>query len=135
MAEQVVRQLKVTESDILGLILKNTKPSKYIILDIETGEFESNGAKKGYARLIVADSEEYGKLESVGLTSSAELVKFPISQYDGAELTGLVGKVLSAKNDEQWQFKKEKVDAGYGRSEYQIVGLTYRVTMQELATI
>ena len=54
-----VRQLKVTESDLLGLILENTKPSKYIILDIETGEFESNGAK-GYARLIVADSEEYG---------------------------------------------------------------------------
>ena len=75
MAEKV-RQLKVTESDLLGLILENTKPSKYIILDIETGEFESNGAKKGYARLIVADSEEYGKLESVGLTSRAELVKF-----------------------------------------------------------
>ena len=33
------------------------------------------------------------------------------------------------------KFKKEKVDAGYGRSEYQIVGLTYKVTMQELATI
>ena len=45
MAEKV-RQLKVTESDLLGLILENTKPSKYIILDIETGEFESNGAKK-----------------------------------------------------------------------------------------
>ena len=111
MAEQV-RQLKVTESDLLGLILENTKPSKYIILDIETGEFESNGTKKGYARLIVADSEEYGKLESVGLTSRAELVKFPISQYDGADLTGLVGKVLSAKNDEQWQFKKRKLMLG-----------------------
>ena len=56
MAEQV-RQLTVTESDLLGLILKSTKPSKYIILDIETGEFESNGTKKGYARLVVADSE------------------------------------------------------------------------------
>ena len=134
MAEQV-RKLMVTESDLLGLILKSTKPSKYIILDIETVEFESNGTKKGYARLVVADSEEYEKLKSVGLTSRAELVKFPISQYDGADLTGLVGKVLSAKNDEQWQFQKQKVDAGYGRSEYQIVGLTYRVTMQELATI
>ena len=34
MAEQL-RKLMVTESDLLGLILKSTKPNKYIILDIE----------------------------------------------------------------------------------------------------
>ena len=33
-------------------------------------------AQKGYARLVVADSEEYGKLQSVSLISRAELVKF-----------------------------------------------------------
>lgn len=122
---------------MLKLILENTKPSKYIIVDVKVKDFEAeDGTKKQYARLIVSDFEDYKKLESVGLLGRAELFEFPIQKFQqGADLTKLVGKVLEPSNDDNWAFQKQKVSVGFGRSEYRIVSITYKATMEELATI
>lgn len=135
--EQKKRILAVQERELLKLILENTKPSKYVIVDVKVKDFEAtDGTKKQYARLIVSDLEEYEKLASVSLTSRAQLFEFPIQKYQqGADLTKLVGKVLEPSDDNNWAFQKQKVDVGFGRSEYRIVSLTYKVSMEELATI
>ena len=135
--EQKKRILAVQEEELLKLILENTKPSKYVIVDVKVKDFEAtDGTKKQYARLIVSDLEEYEKLASVSLTSRAQLFEFPIQKYQqGADLTKLVGKVLEPSDDNNWAFQKQKVDVGFGRSEYRIVSLTYKVSMEELATI
>ena len=135
--EQKKRTLAVSEKELLNSILENTKPSKYIIVDVKVKDFEAeDGTKKQYARLIVSDLEEYEKLASVSLTSRAQLFEFPIHKFQqGADLTKLVGKVLEPSDDNNWAFQKQKVDVGFGRSEYRIVSLTYKVSMEELATI
>ncbi|VGM77964.1 Uncharacterised protein [Streptococcus pneumoniae] len=135
--EQKKRTLAVSEEELLKLILENTKSSKYIIVDVKVKDFEvTDGTKKQYARLIVSDFEEYEKLATVSLTSRAQLFEFPIQKFQqGEDLTKLVGKVLEPSNDNSWAFQKQKVDVGFGRSEYRIVSLTYKVTMEELATI
>lgn len=135
--EQKKRILAVSEKELLNSILENTKPSKYIIVDVKVKDFEAeDGTKKQYARLIVSDLEEYEKLASVSLTSRAQLFEFPIQKFQqGADLTKLVGKVLEPSDDNNWAFQKQKVDVGFGRSEYRIVSLTYKVSMEELATI
>lgn len=135
--EQKKRTLAVQEEELLKLILENTKPSKYVIVDVKVKDFEAtDGIKKQYARLIVSDLEEYEKLASVSLTSRAQLFEFPIQKFQqGADLTKLVGKVLEPSDDNNWAFQKQKVDVGFGRSEYRIVSLTYKVSMEELATI
>lgn len=135
--EQKKRILAVQEEELLKLILENTKPSKYVIVDVKVKDFEAtDGTKKQYARLIVSDLEEYEKLASVSLTSRAQLFEFPIQKFQqGADLTKLVGKVLEPSDDNNWAFQKQKVDVGFGRSEYRIVSLTYKVSMEELATI
>lgn len=56
-------------------------------------------------------------------------------KFQGEDLEKLVGKVLETSNDDNWAFKKQKVDAGYGKSDYKIVSLIYRVSVEELATI
>lgn len=135
--EQKKRTLAVQEEELLKLILESTKPSKYIIVDVKVKDFEAeDGTKKQYARLIVSDFEDYKKLESVGLLGRAELFEFPIQKFQqGADLTKLVGKVLEPSNDDNWAFQKQKVSVGFGRSEYRIVSITYKATMEELATI
>lgn len=135
--EQKKRILALSEKELLNSILENTKPSKYIIVDVKVKDFEAeDGTKKQYARLIVSDLEEYEKLASVSLTSRAQLFEFPIQKFQqGADLTKLVGKVLEPSDDNNWAFQKQKVDVGFGRSEYRIVSLTYKVSMEELATI
>lgn len=135
--EQKKRTLAVQERELLKLILESTKPSKYIIVDVKVKDFEAeDGTKKQYARLIVSDFEDYKKLESVGLLGRAELFEFPIQKFQqGADLTKLVGKVLEPSNDDNWAFQKQKVSVGFGRSEYRIVSITYKATMEELATI
>jgi hypothetical protein len=128
--------LAVQEEELLKLILESTKPSKYIIVGVKVKDFEAtDGTKKQYARLIVSDFEDYKKLESVGLVSRAELFEFPVVKFQGEDLEKLVGKVLETSNDDNWAFKKQKVDAGYGKSDYKIVSLIYRVSVEELATI
>lgn len=128
--------MAVQEEELLKLILENTKPSKYIIVGVKVKDFEAtDGTKKQYARLIVSDFEDYKKLESVGLVSRAELFEFPVVKFQGEDLEKLVGKVLETSNDDNWAFKKQKVDAGYGKSDYKIVSLIYRVSVEELATI
>ena len=134
--EQKKRILAVSEKELLNSILENTKPSKYIIVDVKVKDFEAtDGAKKQYARLIVSDFEEYQKLESIGLSSRAELFEFRVVNYQGENLDKLVGKVLEPSNDDNWAFQKQKVSVGFGRSEYRIVSITYKATMEELATI
>lgn len=128
--------MAVQEEELLKLILESTKPSKYIIVGVKVKDFEAtDGTKKQYARLIVSDFEDYKKLESVGLVSRAELFEFPVVKFQGEDLEKLVGKVLETSNDDNWAFKKQKVDAGYGKSDYKIVSLIYRVSVEELATI
>lgn len=134
--EQKKRTLAVQEEELLKLILENTKPSKYIIVGVKVKDFEAtDGTMKQYARLIVSDFEDYKKLESVGLVSRAELFEFPVLKFQGEDLEKLVGKVLETSNDDNWAFKKQKVDNGYGKSDYKIVSLIYRVSAEELATI
>lgn len=124
------------EEELLKLILENTKPSKYIIVGVKVKDFEAtDGTKKQYARLIVSDFEDYKKLESVGLVSRAELFEFPVVKFQGEDLEKLVGKVLETSNDDNWAFKKQKIQDGYGKISYQIVSLIYRVSVEELATI
>ncbi|MFX3724958.1 hypothetical protein ACJBP2_10110, partial [Streptococcus suis] len=74
-------------------------------------------------------------LDSVGLVERAEKIKFPVVQYDGSDLTDKVGKSVKASKVEQWFLRKSKVDVGFGRQETQIVGIAYKMTMQELATL
>lgn len=134
--EQKKRTLAVQEEELLKLILESTKPSKYIIVDVKVKDFEAtDGAKKQYARLIVSDFDDYKKLESVGLSSRAELFEFRVLNYQGENLEKLVGKVLEPSNDDNWAFQKQKVNIGFGRSEYRIVSITYKATIEELATI
>jgi hypothetical protein len=132
--EQKKRTLAVSEEELLKKIIENTKPSKYIIVDVKVKDFEAtDGTNKQYARLIVSDFEDYKKLESVGLVGRAELFEFHIQKFQqGADLTKLVGKVFEPSNDDNWAFKKQKVNLGYGKSEYRIVSITYKATMQEL---
>ena len=118
---------------MLKLILENTKPSKYIIVGVKVKDFEAtDGTKKQYARLIVSDCDDFKKLESIGLSSRAELFEFRVVNYQGENLEKLVGKVLEPSNDDNWAFQKQKVSVGFGRSEYRIVSITYKATMQEL---
>ena len=131
--EQKKRTLAVQEEELLKLILENTKPSKYIIVDVKVKDFEAtDGTKKQYARLIVSDCDDFKKLESIGLSSRAELFEFRVVNYQGENLEKLVGKVLEPSNDDNWAFQKQKVSVGFGRSEYRIVSITYKATMQEL---
>lgn len=131
--EQKKRTLGVQEQELLKLILENTKPSKYIIVDVKVKDFEAtDGTKKQYARLIVSDCDDFKKLESIGLSSRAELFEFRVVNYQGENLEKLVGKVLEPSNDDNWAFQKQKVSVGFGRSEYRIVSITYKATMQEL---
>lgn len=124
--------LNITESQILELILSKNKVNDFQILEVETGTFEDNqGEQKRYARLVVCDKEEWKLLDSVGLVERAEKIKFPVVQYDGSDLTDKVGKSVKTNNPEQWFLKKSKVDV-YGRQDMQIVGIAYKVTMQEL---
>ncbi|CKI08006.1 Uncharacterised protein [Streptococcus pneumoniae] len=37
-------------------------------------------------------------LKSIELTERAEIVKFPIIQYDGTDISGVVGKVVKTSN-------------------------------------
>ncbi|HEM5238887.1 TPA: hypothetical protein U1344_001994 [Streptococcus suis] len=128
--------LNITESQILELILSKNKVNDFQILEVETGAFEDNqGEQKRYARLVVCDKEEWKLLDSVGLVERAEKIKFPVVQYDGSDLTDKVGKSVKASNVEQWFLRKSKVDVGFGRQETQIVGIAYKMTMQELATL
>ena len=127
--------LNITESQILELILSKNKVNNFQILEVETGTFEDNqGEQKRYARLVVCDKEEWKLLDSVGLVERAEKIKFPVVQYDGSDLTDKVGKSVKTNNPEQWFLKKSKVDV-YGRQDMQIVGIAYKVTMQELAQL
>ena len=127
--------LNITESQILELILSKNKVNDFQILEVETGTFEDNqGEQKRYARLVVCDKEEWKLLDSVGLVERAEKIKFPVVQYDGSDLTDKVGKSVKTNNPEQWFLKKSKVDV-YGRQDMQIVGIAYKVTMQELAQL
>lgn len=127
--------LNITESQILELILSKNKVNDFQILEVETGTFEDNqGEQKRYARLVVCDKEEWKLLDSVGLVERAEKIKFPVVQYDGSDLTDMVGKSVKTNNPEQWFLKKSKVDV-YGRQDMQIVGIAYKVTMQELAQL
>ena len=127
--------LNITESQILELILSKNKVNDFQILEVETGTFEDNqGEQKRYARLVVCDKEEWNLLDSVGLVERAEKIKFPVVQYDGSDLTDKVGKSVKTNNPEQWFLKKSKVDV-YGRQDMQIVGIAYKVTMQELAQL
>jgi hypothetical protein len=131
--EQKKRTLAVQEEELLKLILENTKPSKYIIVGVKVKDFEAtDGTKKQYARLIVSDCDDFKKLESIGLSSRAELFEFRVVNYQGENLEKLVGKVLEPSNDDNWAFQKQKVSVGFGRSEYRIVSITYKATMQEL---
>ncbi|MCL4948041.1 hypothetical protein M5P26_10950 [Streptococcus suis] len=128
--------LNITESQILELILSKNKVNDFQILEVETGTFEDNqGEQKRYARLVVCDKEEWKLLDSVGLVERAEKIKFPVVQYDGSDLTDKVGKSVKASKVEQWFLRKSKVDVGFGRQETQIVGIAYKMTMQELATL
>ncbi|MGQ7385825.1 hypothetical protein ACTGVI_12390, partial [Streptococcus suis] len=90
---------------------------------------------KKYARLVVCGKEEWNLLDSVGLVERAETITFPVVQYDGSDLNDKVGKSVKTSNVEQWFLRKSKVDVGFGRKETQIVGIAYKVTMQELATL
>ena len=127
--------LNITESQILELILSKNKVNDFQILEVETGTFEDNqGEQKRYARLVVCDKEEWKLLDSVGLVERAEKIKYPVVQYDGSDLTDKVGKSVKTNNPEQWFLKKSKVDV-YGRQDMQIVGIAYKVTMQELAQL
>lgn len=131
--EQKKRTLAVQEEELLKLILESTKPSKYIIVDVKVKDFEAtDGTKKQYARLIVSDCDDFKKLESIGLSSRAELFEFRVVNYQGENLEKLVGKVLEPSNDDNWAFQKQKVSVGFGRSEYRIVAITYKATIQEL---
>lgn len=133
--EQKKRTLAVSEEELLKSILENTKPSKYIIVDVKVKDFEAtDGTKKQYARLIVSDWEDYQKLDSIGLSSRAELFEFRVVNFQGENLEKLVGKVLEPSNDDNWAFQKQKVNI-FGRSEYRIVSITYKATIEELATI
>lgn len=134
--EQKKRTLAVSEEELLKEILENTKPSKYIIVDVKVKDFEAtDGTKKQYARLIVSDLEEYKKLDSIGLSSRAQLFEFRVVNFQGENLEKLVGKVFEPSNDDNWAFQKQKVSVGFGRSEFRIVSITYKATMEELATI
>lgn len=128
--------MNITENEILDLILSKNNVNEFQILEVEVGTFEdSQGEQKKYARLVVCGKEEWKLLDSVGLVERAEKIKFPVVQYDGSDLTDKVGKSVETSNVEQWYLKKSKVDVGFGRKEAQIVGIAYKVTMQELATL
>ena len=128
--------LNITENEILDLILSKNNVNEFQILEVEVGTFEdSQGDQKKYARLVVCGKEEWKLLDSVGLVERAEKIKFPVVQYDGSDLTDKVGKSVKTSNVEQWFLRKSKVNVGFGRQETQIVGIAYKVTMQELATL
>lgn len=128
--------MNITESEILELILSKNNVDEYRILEVEVGTFEDNqGEQKKYARLVVCGKEEWELLDSVGLVERAEKIKFPVAQYDGSDLTDKVGKSLKTSNPEQFFLRKSKVDVGFGRQETQIVGIAYKVAMEELAQL
>ena len=128
--------LNMTEKQLLELSLTQVKSKEFRILEVEKGSFESDqGEQREYARLVVCEKEEYKLLESVGMLERAEKVRFPIAQYDGSDLSEKVGKIIVTDNSDQWFFKKSKVDAGFGRQETQIVGIVYKVSMAEVATL
>ena len=116
--------------------MTQVKSKEFRILEVEKGSFESDqGEQREYARLVVCEKEEYKLLESVGMLERAEKVRFPITQYDGSDLSEKVGKIIVTDNSDQWFFTKSKVDAGFGRQETQIVGIAYKVSMAEVATL
>lgn len=111
------------------------KDKIYLIVNTELGEFEKDGEKQRYARLLVCEKAEHEALSSIGFSERCEVVKFPISQYDGTDISGVVGKVVKTSNLDNWIFRKSNKDVGYGRQERQIVGLTYRISMEEVAQL
>ncbi|MEE5599929.1 hypothetical protein V2M98_10590 [Streptococcus pneumoniae] len=112
--------LNLTEKQLLELSLTQVKSNEFRVLEVETGSFEDGqGEQREYARLLVCEKEEYSLLESVGMLERAEKV----------------GKIIVTDNPEQWFFKKSKVDVGFGRQETQIVGMSYKVNMSEVATL
>lgn len=130
-----MKTLNITEEDLLSSVVKGLKDKIYLIVNTELGEFEKEGEKQRYARLLVCEKAEYEALESIGLTERAEIVKFPITQYDGSDISGVVGKVVKTSNLDNWIFRKSNMDVGYGRHERQIVGLTYKLSMEEVAQL
>ena len=65
----------------------------------------------------------------------AEKVRFPVVQYDGSDLSKKVGKIIVTDNPDHWFFRKSKVETGFGRQETQIVGMSYKVNMSDVATL
>ena len=130
-----MKTLNITEEEILQSVVKGLKDKIYLIVNTELGEFEKDGEKQRYARLLVCEKTEYEALKSIELTERAEIVKFPIIQYDGTDISGVVGKVVKTSNLDNWIFRKSNKDVGYGRQERQIVGLTYRISMEEVAQL
>ncbi|HET2847709.1 Uncharacterised protein [Streptococcus pneumoniae] len=130
-----MKTLNITEEELLQSVVKGLKDKIYLIVNTELGEFEKEGEKQGYARLLVCEKAEYEALESIGLTERAEIVKFPITKYDGSDISGVVGKVVKTSNLDNWIFRKSNKDVGYRRQERQIVGLTYKLSMEEVAQL
>ena len=109
--------------------MTQVKSNEFRVLEVETGSFEDGqGEQREYARLLVCEREEY-ELER------AEKVRFPVVQYDGSDLSEKVGKIIVTDNPDHWFFRKSKVETGFGRQETQIVGMSYKVNMSDVATL
>lgn len=130
-----MQTLNITEEELLKSIVKGLKDKIYLIVNTEVGEFEKDGEKQRYARLLVCEKAEYEALESIGFTERAEIIKFPITQYDSSDISGVVGKEVKTSNLDNWIFRKANMDVGFGRHERQIVGLTYKLSMEEVAQL
>lgn len=116
--------------------MTQVKSNEFRVLEVETGSFEDGqGEQREYARLVVCEREEYELLESVGMLERAEKVRFPVVRYDGSDLSKKVGKIIVTDNPDHWFFRKSKVETGFGRQETQIVGMSYKVNMSDVATL
>ena len=116
--------------------MTQVKSNEFRVLEVETGSFEDGqGEQREYARLLVCENEEYNLLESVGMLERAEKVRFPVVQYDGSDLSEKVGKIIVTDNPDHWFFRKSKVETGFGRQETQIVGMSYKVNISDVATL
>ena len=128
--------LNLTEKQLLELSMTQVKSNEFRVLEVETGSFEDGqGEQREYSRLLVCEREEYELLESVGMLERAEKVRFPVVQYDGSDLSEKVGKIIVTDNPDHWFFRKSKVETGFGRQETQIVGMSYKVNMSDVATL
>ena len=130
-----MKTLNITEEELLQSVVKGLKDKIYLIVNTEPGEFEKDGEKQRYARLLVCEKDEYEALSSIGFSERCEVIKFPTSQYDGSDISGVVGKVVKTSNLDNWMFGKADIGIGYGRHERQIVGLSYRLNMNEVAQL